>query len=177
MISPRKAPNRALPTVGIGGSATESSSAKKIRILVPIDFSKPSRRALQTAVDFAVQYGARIILLTVIEPEPLSTLAGNPLALTEDEFEAKLMSDLSVLGKRYVGTKHLEAVLVRTGKPFEQIVRAAGVLKTDLIVIATHGYTGLKYLLLGSTAERVIRHAPCPVLTVSPDQKCRWPTH
>jgi nucleotide-binding universal stress UspA family protein len=55
---------------------------------------------------------------------------------------------------------------VRNGTAFDEIVRAAGSLRADLIIIATHGYTGLKHVLMGSTAERVVRHAPCPVLVV-----------
>jgi universal stress protein A len=58
------------------------------------------------------------------------------------------------------------SVLVYHGKAFNQIVTAARSLQIDLIIIATHGYTGLDKMLLGSTAERVVRHAPCPVLTV-----------
>jgi len=55
---------------------------------------------------------------------------------------------------------------VRTGKAFNEINQVASELKADLIVISTHGYTGLKHTLLGSTAERVVRHAPCAVLVV-----------
>ena len=56
--------------------------------------------------------------------------------------------------------------LVRLGQPHREITEAAKELHVDLIVLATHGYTGLKHAFLGSTAERVVRHAPCPVLTV-----------
>jgi nucleotide-binding universal stress UspA family protein len=56
--------------------------------------------------------------------------------------------------------------VVRLGHPYQEITDAARELKVDLIVISTHGYTGLKHVLLGSTAERIVRHAPCPVLTV-----------
>jgi nucleotide-binding universal stress UspA family protein len=60
---------------------------------------------------------------------------------------------------------------VRTGKPYNEIVLAAKKLGADLIVIATHGYSGLKRALLGSTAERVVRYAPCPVLVVREKEK------
>jgi len=59
-----------------------------------------------------------------------------------------------------------EKLVVRVGVPYHEIVEAAGELQADLIVITTHGHTGLKHVLLGSTAEWVVRHAPCPVLTV-----------
>jgi universal stress protein A len=60
------------------------------------------------------------------------------------------------------------SVLVRDGTPFEAICRASETLGADLIVLTTHGYTGLKHVWLGSTAERVVRHASCPVLVVRP---------
>jgi nucleotide-binding universal stress UspA family protein len=62
--------------------------------------------------------------------------------------------------------KMVERVLVRYGTPFAEITDAARTLKADLIILTTHGYTGLKHVFMGSTAERVVRHAPCPVLTV-----------
>ena len=60
----------------------------------------------------------------------------------------------------------VEQTLVRHGVPYVEVTDAARTLKMDLIVITTHGYTGLKHVFLGSTAERIVRHAPCPVLTV-----------
>lgn len=160
--------------------ATARSPAGKpavstIRILVPIDFSKPSEYALQSAARFARRYGGRITLLTVIEPEPYARFEINVLAVTHKTLESRLRSELSGMGNECVGKEHLDAVLVRWGKPFDQIVKTAGSLKSDLIIIATHGHTRLKRVLLGSTAERVIRYAPCPVLTVQAGQKQGWP--
>ena len=60
----------------------------------------------------------------------------------------------------------VEKILVRSGRSFHEIAAAARTRKVDLIIMATHGYTGLKHALLGSTTERVVRHAPCPVLVV-----------
>jgi universal stress protein A len=65
----------------------------------------------------------------------------------------------------------IDKTLVRHGVPFNEISGTASTLKADLIVIATHGYTGLKHVFLGSTAERVVRHAPCPVLVVREDER------
>ena len=70
-----------------------------------------------------------------------------------------------------VSPKLIEKTLVRFGRSFHEIADAARTLKVDLIVIATHGYTGLKHALLGSTTERVVRHAPCPVLVVRENEK------
>ena len=70
------------------------------------------------------------------------------------------------MANQQMPVKLLADSLVRVGHPYQEITQAAQELKADLIVIATHGYTGLKHILLGSTAERVVRHASCPVLTV-----------
>ena len=73
---------------------------------------------------------------------------------------------LARLAQEQVPAQFRANTLVRVGKPYHEITSAARELNIDLIVISTHGYTGLKHVVLGSTAERVIRHAPCPVLTV-----------
>jgi nucleotide-binding universal stress UspA family protein len=73
---------------------------------------------------------------------------------------------LAELIKERIGNRVPNESLVRRGPAYSQIVAAARDLNADLIILATHGYTGLKHVLLGSTAERVVRHAPCPVLTV-----------
>ena len=65
-----------------------------------------------------------------------------------------------------VNPKLVEKLLVRFGRSYHEIAEAARTLKVDLIIISTHGYTGLKHAFLGSTTERVVRHAPCPVLVV-----------
>ena len=153
----------------------EDARLKPIKILVPIDFSRPSGFALLAAVDFARQYGGRITLVTVIEPDPFHRFETHALAVSRKTLEGRLRTELSDFGHKLAGKGHIEAVVVRHGKPFDRIVKLAGALKTDLIIIATHGHTGLKHLLLGSTAERVIRYAPCAVLTVRGEQKQGWP--
>jgi universal stress protein A len=141
---------------------------------VPVDFSQPSIRALHTAARFAQQYGGCITLLHVFEPPRLSPLS-TYLSMVKLEFlMGELQSKLSKLGRMHIDPEHLEITRVELGKPFEEIVAAARLFKTDLIIIATHGFTGVKRVLLGSTAERVIRYAPCPVLTVREDQRQGW---
>ena len=149
---------------------------KPTRILVPTDFSKPSLRALKAAADFARLYGGRITLLYVLEPPALPTLPTFPNAVKVGIWTAELRSQLEKLGRKHIDPEHYQRALVHYGKPVDEIVEAARVHKMDLIVIATHGYTGLQRVLLGSTAERVIRYAPCPVLTVHLEQKPGWPT-
>lgn len=153
----------------------EGARLKSIKILVPIDFSRPSGFALLAAAGFARQYGGRITLVTVIEPDPFCRFETHALAVSRKTLEGRLRSELSDFGHKLAGKGQVETVLVRHGKPFDEIVKAARALKTDLIIIATHGHTGLKHVLLGSTAERVIRYAPCAVLTVRADPKQGWP--
>jgi len=89
----------------------------------------------------------------------------NPMVLSDKEIAERAESELQRLAQRELQEMSAKT-LVRIGKPFNEINEAANELKADLIIISTHGYTGLKHTLLGSTAERVIRHAPCAVLVV-----------
>ena len=135
-------------------------------ILVPTDFSEPSHNALRYARRFAEQFGAKITLLFVNEPVMYPDFAYYPLTMENDQVMKIASAKLATIGAKEIGTEHVEKILVRNGNPFHEITEAARTLKVDLIIISTHGYTGLKHALLGSTAERVVRHAPCPVLTV-----------
>jgi len=135
------------------------------RILVPIDFSNHARRALHYATPLAVQFGARITLLHVIKRVVYPTEMG--IVVTDEKFvTASARKHLVKLGKKLVPENLRGKMLVRGGEPYDEIAYVARQLKTDLIVCTTHGYTGFKHVLLGSTAERLVRHAPCPVLTV-----------
>lgn len=141
---------------------------KLASILVPIDFSARSKKALAYALPFAKQFGAKLILLHVVEPVVTPDFATSfPLAIESDKVEAASKGRLErIVKQQAIDPKLVEKTLVRQGSPFREIVDAARTLKSDLIIISTHGYTGLKHALLGSTAERVVRHAPCPVLVV-----------
>jgi universal stress protein A len=138
------------------------------KILVPTDFSPASRKSLSYALRFAEGLNSEITLLHVLEPETPLTLAGRPAtaAFSEEELaDAKeglrgLTDSLKAAGG--AGTKSI----LRTGVATHEIVEAAKELDVDLIVIATHGFTGWKHFAIGSTAERVARAAPCPVLVV-----------
>jgi universal stress protein A len=137
-------------------------------ILVPTDFSKHSERALAYAIPFARQFGAKLTLLHVIEPIATPDFeASFPLrienATAKRSCEGVLTKTAEKLG---IEPELLDSKLVRFGRPYNEIANAARTLKADLIIIATHGYTGFKHAFLGSTAERVVRHAPCPVLVV-----------
>ena len=143
------------------------------RILLPTDFSANSRMAQAYACDFAEQHQAELHLLHVtqemvlVAADPLSgfTLpaANTDAARTGVERELKNFLDPAWTAKRRV------VHAVRSGSPFVEVVRYAREHEIDLIVISTHGRTGLAHVLLGSAAENIVRTAPCPVLTVRPD--------
>ncbi len=139
-------------------------------ILVPTDFSTPSRQALQFAAQFAEQFNARIIALYVVEPLPMPDFSPQPFVMEQDALLAKMKQKLNRFVQGSIPPERLEKSLILTGKAYSEICEAALLLKIDLIVMGTHGHTGLKHALLGSTAERVVRYAPCPVLTVRQKQ-------
>jgi nucleotide-binding universal stress UspA family protein len=136
-------------------------------ILVPTDFSEGSNRAVKFAARLAAQFDAKLILLHVIEPVATPDFAYYPLMMENDEAVAAAKKGLSAFAhKAGLRNSIVQRTVVRNGVPYNEISKAAAALKANLIVIATHGYTGLKHALLGSTAERVVRHAKCPVLVV-----------
>jgi universal stress protein A len=135
------------------------------RILVPIDFSKNARQALRYAIPLAAQFDARVTLLHVVEPvvyptEMAIVVMNQKLALNASR------RHLAELGQKLVPEKLRGKMIVRGGQPYFEITEVARETKADLIVLTTHGYTGIKRVLMGGTAERIVRHAPCPVLTV-----------
>lgn len=143
-------------------------SGRTKSILVPLDFSPPSRKALDQAVSLARLFRAKLTLLHVVEPVATPDFtAAFPLAMENDQAMAATRRQLEglVLSAR-IPRGLVEKLLVRFGRSFHEITEAARTRKVDLIVIATHGRTGLKRALLGSTTERVVRHAHCPVLVV-----------
>lgn len=150
----------------VSPSEPDAFGIKIRKILVPIDFSDCSKRALRSAVAFAKQYGAEITLLSVVPDERTSFEYG----------EVEFLSLQKWRHERYERElrKVIEAIdaglpihfLVRAGKPFEEIVCAARSLNADVIIISTHGQKNGFASTLGSTAEKVIRYAPCPVIVV-----------
>jgi nucleotide-binding universal stress UspA family protein len=158
-------------TVELGPKETQlpidsAASFGMHRILVPLDFSECSRKALTYALAFARQFQARLTLLHVIEPyvpvPELSVVAPEPV---EQQLRETAVRELEETQRALGGSDRAET-LMRTGTPFVVITETAQELGSELIIISTHGHTGLAHILLGSTAEKVIRHAPCPVLVV-----------
>jgi universal stress protein A len=138
------------------------------KILVPIDFSPMSKKAFQYALRFAEQFGCQIVLLHVIEP--VEAIAGTPLAVDifaqPEEDTAAAEAELAFLTAKSRNRGNSFTSAVRIGHTPNEITKAAKEMDVDLIVIATHGYTSWRHLCIGSTAERVVRTAPCPVLVV-----------
>jgi nucleotide-binding universal stress UspA family protein len=138
------------------------------QILVPVDFSTFSGRALRHALPMAQRFGAQIVLLHVIELFPIDYMVGTESdTITGVEGRRRAKDDLAKLGAKILESSGVPyRSVIRIGKPFREIVKAARELDADLIVLSTHGRTGLDRFYLGSTAERVVRHAACPVLVV-----------
>ncbi len=131
-------------------------------ILYPTDFSPHSDLACQFAGALARDYGARLIVAHVFH-EPVVAYGAGLTASDRDAAEIELKSWASLLASQFglVAVEHRLAV----GNPAAEILRLAEEVKSDLIVLGTHGRTGLGRLVLGSVAERVLRGAACPVVT------------
>jgi nucleotide-binding universal stress UspA family protein len=155
-------------------SATAATTFRLKRILVTTDFSAESKRALPYAAAIAKRLGSEVALLNVVEPPPrLSGLESVVLLQTGDAAVGRVYGGLDALARRTFKTGTRVKTHVHTGKPFREIVNAARELDANLVIMATHGYGGLKHTFLGSTTERVIRHAPCPVLAVRGNKDTR----
>jgi nucleotide-binding universal stress UspA family protein len=137
------------------------------RILLPTDFSPASQQAFKYAVKLAEQFAAELTLIHVLTPAPPSALDLTSVrAFSDKELDKaeKNLRDL-VRSAKEAGVGSAQSTF-RVGLATHEIVEAAKELDVDLIVIATHGYTAWKHLCIGSTAERVVRAAPCPVFVV-----------
>ena len=136
-------------------------------VLVPVDFSENAEAAARYASDVAQKFGAKLHVMHVVEPASfVNDLSNVPFTLSDKQLEATAMTDLEALSTRFIDPTVPVSWMVKHGKGYQEIVKAAKELKADMIVISTHGYTGLKHTIMGSTAERVVRHAPCPVLVL-----------
>ncbi len=148
-------------------------------IVCAVDFSEPSDHALEYALMMGSSFGARLVLLHVIEVPflPSYSMGGVPdldlpLEQLEESARERMEEVLSDCREQYDG---VEGEVV-AGSPFVEIINYAREAKADMIVMGTHGRSGLKHLLIGSVAEKVVRKAPCPVLTVKhPEQDFEMP--
>jgi universal stress protein A len=140
-------------------------------ILAPTDFSDYSKKALSDALELAQTFGAKLSLLHVIEPPPYPIEGFVPPTMGADllgDLERQASTELAQLLPDAQEATIEVTRAVAIGAPSQKIVETAEAEHVDLIVMATHGRTGLSHLLIGSVAERVVRTAPCPVLTIRP---------
>jgi len=144
------------------------------RICCPIDFSGPSRDAVRVAADLSDQFNAELMLLHVFQIPVYSFLDATVLP-TARMLEQTLDRTDSLLAHWQGEAEQLGARLVVTakadGEPSVEIVQFARDNKCDLIVMGTHGHTGVKHALIGSVAEKVVRTADCPVMTIRPSNQ------
>jgi nucleotide-binding universal stress UspA family protein len=139
------------------------------KILVPIDFSDYSKSSLKYATSFAKKFNSEITLIYVVEPviyPPDFSMGQIAIPSVNAEWDLKAKEELEKLGKQEIPESIKVSILIKTGKPFLEIIDTAADENVDLIIIATHGHSGVEHILFGSTAEKVVRKAPCPVLTL-----------
>ncbi|MFZ4620596.1 MAG: universal stress protein [Bacteroidota bacterium] len=177
----KPAPKRKLPA---RKAVVKSSSKKKTAtkseqpiglktILVPIDFSDNSKKALRYAIPFAQQFSASLILAYIVEPTIYPSDFGfGQIGFpdVEKELHEKALKELTELKDSLVPQELNAEMLVGTGIPFVEITQFAKEHEVDIIIVATHGRTGVEHILFGSTAEKIIRKAPCPVLVVRSEE-------
>jgi len=140
------------------------------KILLPVDFSEEGKPAIQYAKFLARLSGAQICLLFVkeriypaVNVYPTGGFSVNPL--TSEEIEEHATRRLGAIQMEQLDTIKTNFA-IRSGAPSKEITDAAAEMDADVIVMATHGYTGFRHLVLGSTTEQVVRQAHCPVMVV-----------
>ncbi|HTN42679.1 MAG TPA: universal stress protein [Nitrospiria bacterium] len=143
------------------------------RILMATDFSDYSNEALEYAVHLARGFGADLYLLHVFEPPFFSHTGVSPGVRPEihewiQEVREAEHENLNKLADRVRHQGPKVHAILKEGTPFLEILHTAGEIPADMIVLGTHGRTGLGHVLMGSVAERVVRKAACPVFTVKP---------
>lgn len=139
------------------------------KILFCSDFSENSERAAQLALSYAKAFGSDLLIVNVINTRFLKHPALMDLPVygeALDSVEKNAQEQLAAVGEKCKNEVPTAKTFSRVGVPGEEIVKLADEESVDLIIMGTHGRTGLSHLLLGSTAETVVRLANCPVLTV-----------
>lgn len=139
------------------------------KVLVPIDFSDYSKNALKYAVNFAKSFGADMTLIYVVEPiiyPPDFSMGQIAIPTISTEWDDRAREELDKLAKTEIPAEVKVKTLIKTGKPFVEIIETAAEEDIDIIIIAAHGHSAVEKILFGSTADKVVRKAPCPVLTI-----------
>ena len=142
-------------------------------ILAPTDFSEYSKQAVASALELAKKFGAKLSILHVVELPPYPVEGYVPPSLTPtflEDLERQASQELAQVVPEAESAGVEVARLVAVGSPYRKIIDMAEAEQVDLIVMATAGRTGFSRLVMGSIAERVVRTASCPVLTIRPQQ-------
>lgn len=167
--------NAPCPTFTVRTDAEGPPNRAVRRVLAPVDFSEASEAAVQHAREIAFTYGAEIDLLHVVEEPFYPPAYGvDPAAFPTADVVSNVEKQLGDMAREKIGYEHV-MIEARTGDPANEILDYTEGNEVDLIVIATHGRTGLDRMLLGSVAERVLRRAPTPVFIVKPNRKSLVP--
>jgi nucleotide-binding universal stress UspA family protein len=145
------------------------------KILYPTDFSESSLEALKYGISFAKEYGAKLTVMHVVNEQIFSEGLSLPRVVSMEDVEREMVAEAERQLKVIIPLEDRAGldweVVIKKGNPFLEIIRYAHEQDADLIIIGTHGRSGIEHIIFGSTAERVVRKAPCPVLSVKPSQR------
>ena len=142
-------------------------------IMAPTDFSEYSKQAVTSALELAQKFGAKLTILHVIELPPYPVEGYAPPSVTAtflEDLERQAAQDLAQIVPEAESAGVEVARVIAVGTPYRKIIETAEAEQVDLIVMATAGRTGFSHLVMGSIAERVVRTATCPVLTIRPHE-------
>ncbi|MBN2446054.1 MAG: universal stress protein [Phycisphaerae bacterium] len=146
------------------------------RILWPTDFSALSMHGGHYARGFRDVFDAELHIVHVIEaqlPKEMTVTLAEKLPITPPEPEERQAADdglKRLVDEEFGGADNIKCVTL-FGRPWARVCKYANENEIDLIIVSTHGHTGLRHVLIGSTAERIVQHAPCPVLTVKDPER------
>lgn len=162
-------------TVAESSPQPTPNATRPRHILVPVDFSKPCLHGVAAALEFARRFGAKLTLLHVVKHLPRGSHVVLEAIDIQQDWTKPARERLAEFVAAHVPADVAVEQVVAEGKPFHEVVKLAAGVACDLIIISTHGYTGLAHVLIGSNAERIVQHAPCPVLVVRgrPDASAR----
>lgn len=167
-LPPKTKPARRFSRLTIRAAPRPKTAPVRFRrLLVPLDFSAAANAVLAAAMSLCKRFQAELHLIHVYPVAcPAPALMASSVINSESQIADAVRSHLQAVAKDHGLRSQRVRLHARAGRPYEEICRLARELDIDLIMTATRGRTGLKHLALGSTAERVVRHAPCPVLVM-----------
>jgi nucleotide-binding universal stress UspA family protein len=134
------------------------------KIICPTDFSDPASKALSAAEELALHFKAELVLIHVVSP--IQIPAGAQLGRILQEIQAASQQKINEIAKEKVSDAVKTRTMLALGSAADEITKLAEEERADVIVIATHGWTGWRRFVFGSVAEKVVRSATCPVLTI-----------